>query len=102
MTADGARPFPLLSRPLPLLSRPSSSVPQVEDFRDSNVNLGINQYAAFEPPLAPKRKYRDVEFTMWDTLDIDASTVQDVLDYFDKMDMEVRGGTPNALAAVVA
>lgn len=70
---------------------------QVEDFRDSNVNLGINQYAAFEPPLAPKRKYRDVEYTMWDTIDIDAATVQDVLDFFDKMDMEVG----RALAVVV-
>ena len=64
----------------------------LEDFRDSNVNLGINQYAAFEPPGARKRKYRDVEYTMWDTIDIDAVTVSDVVEHFHGMNMEVRAG----------
>ncbi len=64
----------------------------VEDFRDSNVNVGINQFAAFEPPLAPVKKYRDTEYTMWDTIDIEARTVQDVLDHFDGMGMEVGHG----------
>jgi len=61
----------------------------IEAFRDSNVNLGINQFAAFEPPPAPKKRYRDTEYSLWDTLDIAAPTLNDVVEFFREKDMEL-------------
>merc|ERR1719158_364556 len=58
----------------------------IEQIRSSNFNLAVNHYAFFEPMEAEKTKYRDTEFTLWDTIDIDARemTLQDLLDHFEE------------------
>ena len=64
----------------------------LESFRNSNVNLALNTLTQFEPAEAPKEEYPVLDgekFTLWDTLDVEAETLQDVVDWFAEKDLEV-------------
>lgn len=65
----------------------------LEAFRNANHNLAINQYATFEPPACPKRRYRDTEWTLWDVLELGpeqgVSTLGELLEWFEEREMSV-------------
>uniref|UniRef100_A0A6G1S3P9 E1 ubiquitin-activating enzyme n=1 Tax=Aceria tosichella TaxID=561515 RepID=A0A6G1S3P9_9ACAR len=56
---------------------------KLESYRDNFLNLALAYLGYAEPMRAPKNKYYDKEFTLWDRFEIDGEiTLKEFLEYF--------------------
>lgn len=56
---------------------------KLESYRDNFLNLALAYLGYAEPMRAPKNKYYDKEFTLWDRFEVDGEiTLKEFMDYF--------------------
>lgn len=56
---------------------------KIDSYRDNFLNLALGYLGYAEPMRAPKTKYYDKEFTLWDRFEIDGEkTLKEFMDYF--------------------
>lgn len=59
-------------------------VKYVERFKNSFINLALPFFGTANPVMAEKKKYYDVEWTLWDRFDVRGEmTLKEFMDYFD-------------------
>lgn len=61
----------------------AAGVKNVEVFKNGFVNLSLPFFGFSEPIVAPKMKYYDIEWTLWDRFEVQGEmTLQQFMDYF--------------------
>jgi ubiquitin-activating enzyme E1 len=66
-----------------------SGFKQIEKYRDAYINLAISFLGFSEPQKIKKKKIGLLNMSLWDSIDMENPTIEDMITYFDKKEISV-------------